>query len=151
MASQTFPVRVSMPTLLAIAALHAAIVTTLATAAAPTCGACTLPRAADDTAVAWLVPLGTQDPPDSGVEHQRTRNANAALCATYYEIDLQGRLYEPGPPSPAFLATLPPGSDGLFPQIGFLCRGPLMPPDPPPVVWSKQRPGQQIDNGLGVY
>jgi hypothetical protein len=135
--------RISVPTLLAIAAVHVAIVTTLAAAAAP--------RGTDDASVAWLTPLGTQNPPDSGIAHRPSPSTKAAFCATFYEIDLQGRLYEPGPPSAAFLATLPPGSDGVFPEIGFLCPGPLRPADPPPVVWSKLRPGEEIDNGLGVY
>ncbi len=122
---------------LAIGALHASAVAGLLAAATP----------------AWRPAAGERSPlgvfliPMPAVAADREPSSafgasQSPLCTLTYEMDERGNLYEPGPPSRAFLRSLPAGSDGYFPVVSLLCR--------PMAVWSKQTPGQRVDEPVWV-
>ena len=117
---------------LAIGALHATAVVGLLAAATPAWRPATGERSPFGVFLIPMPAVASDREPSSAFDA-----SPSPPCTRTYEIDEHGNLYDPGPPSRAFLRSLPAGSDGHFPEIGMLCRA--MP------VWSKQAPGQRVD------
>jgi hypothetical protein len=144
-------VRSSALAAVAVVALHASLVPALAVAVTPRSDLSPDRRSPADSPVIWLVPFGTESSRGSGLRHAVT--ASPAPCGDPYEVDLQGQVYEIGPPSQALLASLKSTSDEVFAPIALLCELTTapMPPRPPRSVLSKQVPGELVGRGLGVY
>jgi len=102
-----------------VGVLHVVAIAGLVAALAPVPG----PAAARGGALeVWLLPVPAVARPDGrpgylpGVPPPR-------LCSMTVEIDEHGVVWDNGPPSPAFLRSLPAGSDGHFPRVALLCTG----------------------------
>ncbi len=150
-------VRTSTLAAVAVVALHASLVPALAVAVTSRSDLSPDRRSPVDSSVVWLVPFGTRSSRGSDLRHAVI--ASPAPCGDPYDVDLQGQVYEIGPPSRALLASLKSTSDDVFAPIALPCElstspmpgRPPRPPGPPRSVLSKQVPGELVGRGLGAY
>jgi hypothetical protein len=126
---------------LAITALHAGLVAALLVATGPSCRDLCLSQADERGPLSvWLISASSAlSHPGADGTHD---GVSDLLCAHAFEVDERGNLYQIGPPSEAFLHSLPSGSDGNFPRIGITCPSPMRPPTP---FWSKLEPRPRSD------